>query len=87
MDWIPKEWAAKKRCLKFWMAVLGIDSERLLKQVVLEAMELGTTVEWMRNLQSSLEECQWKKTKGFVENGDGAVAVYGGQSNKVGKVI
>ena len=42
-----------KRCIEFWIKVMGIDEERLIK-VMLEALEMGVNVKWVQNLEESL---------------------------------
>ena len=39
-----------KRCVEFWIKVMRIDEERLMKVVMLEALEMGVKVKWVQNL-------------------------------------
>ena len=39
-----------KRCIGFWIKVMRIDEERLMKVVMLEALEMGVKVKWVQNL-------------------------------------
>ena len=43
-----------KRYIEFWMKVMGMDEERLMKVVMLEALEMGVKVKWVQNLEESL---------------------------------
>ena len=53
MDMMPLRWEGMKRCIEFWIKVMGIDEERLIK-VMLEALEMGVKVKWVQNLEESL---------------------------------
>ena len=53
MDMMPLRWEGMKRCIEFWIKVMEIDEERLIK-VMLEALEMGVKVKWVQNLEESL---------------------------------
>ena len=36
------------------------DDDRLVKMVMLEALELGSKVRWVRDLHQSLKRCGWR---------------------------
>ena len=39
MEMLPLKWEAKTRCMEFWLKVLRMWDSRLIRLVVLEAME------------------------------------------------
>ena len=43
-----------KRYIELWMKVMGMDEERLMKVVMLEALEMGIKVKWVQNSEESL---------------------------------
>ena len=43
-----------KRYIELWMKVMGMDEERLMKVVMLEALEMGIKVKWVQYLEESL---------------------------------
>ena len=47
-----------RRCIEFWVTVLRLNEDRLLKVVMLEALEKGSKIEWVQNLKQSLEICR-----------------------------
>ena len=47
-------WERMKRYIELWMKVMGMDEERLMKVVMLEALEMGIKVKWVQNLEESL---------------------------------
>ena len=52
-------WERMKRCVEFWIKVMRIDEERLMKVVMLEALEMEVKVEWVQNLEESLRKFGW----------------------------
>ena len=44
-----------KRCIEFWVKVMKMEEERLMKVVMLEALEMGVKVKWVQNLEEVLE--------------------------------
>ena len=49
----------KKRCIEFWVKVMRIEGNRLVRMVMLEAMGLRGKVKWIEKLKQSLEEIGW----------------------------
>ena len=43
-----------KRCIEFWVKVMRMGEDRLLKQVMMQAMELGDGVWWRQDLEIRL---------------------------------
>ena len=41
---LPVKWAAVRRGIEFWVQVMRTGDDRLLKEVMLEALELGNKV-------------------------------------------
>ena len=52
-------WEGMKRCVEFWIKVMRIDEERLMKVVMLKALEMEVKVEWVQNLEESLRMFGW----------------------------
>ena len=48
------KWVAMKRSIEFWMQVMRMTDCRLLKVVMLEALEVECKVRWVKELQQSL---------------------------------
>ncbi len=59
MQMVPLRFEAKKRCSEFWVNVLRMEGNRLVRMVMLEAMGLRGKVKWIENLKQSLEEIGW----------------------------
>ena len=57
MDMLSLKWEAIRRVIDFWVQVMRMDDGRLVKVVVLEALELGSKVRWVKGLHQSLERC------------------------------
>ena len=74
MQMVPLRFEAKKRCIEFWVNVLRMEGNRLVRMVMLEAMGLRGKVKWIENLKQSLEEIGWMgvgmEELGRVLNGD-----------------
>ena len=54
------KWVAMKRSIEFWMQVMRMTDGRLLKVVMLEALEVGCKALWVKELQQSLVRFGWK---------------------------
>ena len=52
---LPVKWEAMKRSMEFWVQVMNMVKGRLLKMVMIEALELGSKVKWVKDLWQSLE--------------------------------
>ena len=50
---------AKKRCIRFWVKVMRMEGNRLVRMIMLEAMGLRGKVKWIEKLKQSLEEIGW----------------------------
>ena len=49
-----------------------VDEDRLLKVVMLEALEIGSKIKWVQNLKQSLEMFGWGKSDVYsLEKGKG----------------
>ena len=48
MDMLPLKWEAIRRVFDFWVQVMRMDDDRLVKVVMLEALELGSKVRWVK---------------------------------------
>ena len=59
MNMMPLKWEGMKRCIEFWVMVMRMNEDRLLKVVMLEALERGRKVKWVQNLKQSLEMFGW----------------------------
>ena len=60
MNMLPMKWVAMKRSIEFWVQVMRMTDGRLLKVVMLEALEIGCKVRWVKELQQSLVRFKWK---------------------------
>ena len=49
-----------KRCIKFWVKVMRMGKDRLIKQVMMQVMELGDGVRWRQNLEKVLRMFVWE---------------------------
>ena len=74
MQVVPLRFEVKKRCIEFWVKVLRMESNRLVRMVMLEAMGLRGKVKWIENLKQSLEEIGWMGVRmeelGRLSNGE-----------------
>ena len=61
MNMLPVKWEAMKRSVEFWVHVMRMADGRLLKTVMIEALELGSKVKWVKDLWQSLEVFGWKE--------------------------
>ena len=60
MDMLPVRWEALRREIKFWVQVMRMNDDKLVKVVMLEALEIGSKVKWVKVLQQSLEKLGWR---------------------------
>ena len=60
MDMLPVKWEALRRGIEFWVQVMRMNDDRLVKVVMLEALEIGSKVKWVKDLQQSLEKFGWR---------------------------
>ena len=51
---------ALRRGIEFWVQVMRMNDNRLVKVVMLEALEVGSKVKWVKDLQQSLEKLGWR---------------------------
>ena len=51
---------ALRRGIEFWLQVMRMNDNRLVKVVMLEALEVGSKVKWVKDLQQSLEKLGWR---------------------------
>ena len=45
-DMLPAKWEALRRGIEFWVQVMRMNDDRLVKVVMLEALEIGSKVKW-----------------------------------------
>ena len=57
MGWWNTAWG---RVVDFWVQVIRMNDDRLVKVVMLEALELGSKVRWVKDLHQNLERCGWR---------------------------
>ena len=60
MNMLPMKWVVMKRSIEFWVQVMRMSDGRLLKIVMLEALEVWCKVRWVKELQQSLVRFRWK---------------------------
>ena len=60
IDMLPVKWEALRRGIEFWVQVMRRNDERLVKVVMLEALEIGSKVKWVKDLQQSLVKLGWR---------------------------
>ena len=60
LNMMPLRWEGMRRCIEFWVTVLRLNEDRLLKVVMLEALERGSKIKWVQNLKQSLEVFGWE---------------------------
>ena len=61
MNMLPVKWEAMKRSIEFWVQVMRMANDLLLKVVVIDPLELGSKAEWVKDLQQGLEVFGWKE--------------------------
>ena len=59
LNTLPLEREAIKRCIEFWVKVMRMDENRLLKQVMVEVIEREDEVRWKHGLERSLRKFGW----------------------------
>ena len=69
MNMLPVKWEAMKRSIEFWVQVMRMGDGRLLKAVMMEALERGSKVKWVKDLWQSLEMFGWKEVDVEALNG------------------
>ena len=52
------KWEALRRGIEFWVQVMRMNDDRLVKMV--EALEIGSKVRWVKDSQQSLEKLGWR---------------------------
>ena len=60
MDMLPVKWEALRRGIEFWVQVMRMKDDRLVKVVMLKAFEIGSVVKWIKDLQQSMEKLGWR---------------------------
>ena len=60
MDMLPVKWEALRRGIEFWVQAMRMKDDRLVKVVMLEALEIGSKMKWVKYLQQSLEKLGWR---------------------------
>ena len=63
MDMLPVKWKALRRGIAFSVQVIRMDDDRLVKVVMLEALESESKVRWVKDLQQGLEKFGWSGMK------------------------
>ena len=51
---LPLKWEGMRRCTEFWLKAMRMGENRLLKQVMMEVMELENGVRWRKDLERNL---------------------------------
>ena len=60
MNMLPVKWKTMKRSIEFWVHVMRLGEDRLLKEVVRDAMKFGGRVQWGKDLRMGLEAFGWQ---------------------------
>ena len=60
LNMLPLKWEGMRRCIEFWLKVMRMGEDRLLKQVMMEVMELENGVRWRQDLERSLNMYGWE---------------------------
>ena len=60
LNTLPLKWEVMKRCIEFWVKVMRMEEDRLLKQVMVQVMELGDGVRWKQDLENCLRMFGWE---------------------------
>ena len=63
MDMLPVKWEALRSGIEFWVQVMRMDDDRLVKVVMLEALRSGSKVRRVKDLQQGLEKFGWSGMK------------------------
>ena len=61
MDMLPVKWEALRRGIVFWVQAMRMNDGRFVKVVMLETLEIGSKVRWVKDLQQSLEKLGWRR--------------------------
>ena len=69
MDMLPVKWEALRRGIEFWVQVMRMNDDRLAKMVMLEALEIGSKVKWVKKMKQSLEKLGWRGLNVVTLNG------------------
>ena len=56
LNTLPLKWEGMKRCIEFWVKVMRMGEDRLLKQVMMQVMELGDGVQWRQDLEKKFKD-------------------------------
>ena len=68
MDMLPVRWEALRRGIEFWVQVMRMDDDRLVKVVMLEALESGSKVRWSGMKVGALDGLSMKEVKQLLKN-------------------
>ena len=49
LNTLPLKWEGMKRCIDFWVKLMRMGEDRLLKQVMMQVMGLGNGVRWRQD--------------------------------------
>ena len=60
MKMMPVIWEAKRRCIEFWLTLLRMSDDRLVKRVVIESLEMAGKTAWQKDLECGLEGFGWR---------------------------
>ena len=65
MNVLPMRWEAMRRGIEFWVHEMRLEEGRILKLVMLEALELGKGVRWVKDLQFGDAWMEWFESGGL----------------------
>ena len=68
LNTLMMKWEGMRRCIEFWVKVMRMGEDRLLKQVMMEVMELEDGVQWRQDLESGLRMFGWEGLRAEVLN-------------------
>ena len=54
LNTLPLKWTGMKRCIEFWVKVMRMGEDRLLKQVMMKVRDLEDGVRWRQDLERIL---------------------------------
>ena len=60
MDKLPVKLEALRRGIEFWVQVMRMNDDRLVKMEMPEALEIGNKVRWVKDSRQSLEKLGWR---------------------------
>ena len=52
LNTLPLKWEGIKRRIEFWVKGMRMGEDRLLKQVMMQVVELGDEVRWRQDLEN-----------------------------------